>query len=100
MVRDALKADGRLVLVDTYADWCAECKELDEVTWPDPEVAAWIKANAVPVRIDTYKARKDLGQRFGILGYPTVLLLDGSGKEVRRSIGFLKPKEMLAFLKG
>ena len=94
------KADGKLILVDTYAEWCAECKELDEVTWPDPEIAAWIKNNAVPVRIDTYKVRKDLGQRFGILGYPTVLLLDGHGKEIRRSVGFLKPKEMLSFLRG
>jgi len=94
------KADGRMVLVDTYADWCAECKELDAHTWPDPEVAAWIQAHAVAVRIDTFKVRKDLGHRFGILGYPTVLLLDGNGRELRRSIGYLKPKDMLAFLKG
>ena len=94
------KANGRMVLVDTYAAWCAECKELDAHTWPDPAVAAWIRDNAVPVRIDTYKVRKDLGQRYGILGYPTVLLLDGKGKELRRAIGYMKPEEMLKFLKG
>jgi len=94
------KAGGKLVLVDTYADWCAQCKELDEKTWPDAQVAAWIKENAVPVRIDTYKVRKDLTARLAIVGYPTVILLDGNGKEVRRSAGFLKPAEMLKFLKG
>ena len=93
------KANGKRVLVDTYATWCAECKELDETTWPDPQVAAWIKDNVVAVRIDTFKVRKDLNQRFAIKGYPTVLLLDGNGKELRRSVGFLKPAEMLAFLK-
>ena len=35
-----------------------------------------------------------------LLGYPTVILLDGNGKEVRRSVGFLKAPEMLTFLKG
>jgi len=87
------------VLVDTYADWCAQCKELDETTWPDPQVAAWIRDNAVAVRIDTYKIRKDLATRLNILSYPTVILLDGDGKEQRRLLGFQKPAEMLKFLK-
>jgi len=94
------KSTGKPVLVDTYADWCAQCKELDETTWPDPQVSAWIQANTVPVRIDTYKIRKDLAPKLGILSYPTVLLLDGDGKELRRLLGFQKPAEMLKFLKG
>ncbi len=91
---------GKPVLVDAYADWCAECKELDEDTWPDPQVAAWIQANAVAVRIDTDKTRKDLAPKLGILSYPTVILLDGDGRELRRILGFQKPDEMLKFLKG
>lgn len=94
------KAAGKPVLVDTYADWCAQCKELDETTWPDPQVSAWIQANAVAVRIDTDKTRKDLAPKLGILSYPTVLLLDSDGKELRRILGFQKPAEMLKFLKG
>jgi thiol:disulfide interchange protein DsbD len=94
------KAGNKLVLVDTYAEWCAQCKELDDNTWPDPAVAAWIKDNAVAVRIDTDKVRKDLAPKLGIRSYPTVLLLDGEGREVRRSMGFQKPAEMLKFLKG
>jgi len=93
------KATGKPVLVDTYADWCAQCKELDETTWPDPQVAAWIRDHAVPVRIDTFKVRKDLAPRLGILSYPTVILLDGNGLELRRLLGFQKPAEMLKFLK-
>jgi thiol:disulfide interchange protein DsbD len=94
------KATGRPVLVDVYAEWCADCKELDRKTWPDPEVAAWIQAHAVPVRVDTDRRRRDLLPRLGILSYPTVLLLDGDGKELRRILGFQKPPEMMRFLKG
>lgn len=93
------KAGGKPVLVDTYADWCAQCKDLDEQTWPDPQLSAWIRDNAVAVRIDTYKVRKDLGSKLGILSYPTVILLDGDGRELRRLLGFQKPTEMLKFLK-
>ncbi len=94
------KAQGKLVLVDTYAQWCAQCKELDEKTWPDPAVQAWIRQHAVAVRIDTDKVRPDLAARLRIQSYPTVLLLDAEGREVRRSLGFQKPPAMLAWLEG
>jgi len=94
------KSEKKLVLVDTYAEWCAQCKDLDEKTWPDAKVAAWIRANAVPVRIDADKVRPDIAERFKIAGYPTILMLDAEGKEQRRFMGFQEPKEMLAFLAG
>ena len=94
------RAERKPVLVDTYADWCAQCKELDERTWPDPQVAAWIAANAVAVRIDTDRVRQDLAPKLGVLSYPTVILLDGDGRELRRLLGFQGPEAMLKFLKG
>ena len=92
------QANGRLVLVDTYAQWCAECKQLDSETWVDPRITAWIQANAVAVRIDTEQARPDLAKKYAIPGYPTVLLLDANGNELRRSVGFRTAPEMLKFL--
>ena len=94
------KAEHKLVLVDTYAEWCAQCKELDEKTWPDPAVRAWIRDHAVAVRIDTDKVRPDLATKLRIQSYPTVLLLDADGRELRRSLGFQKPDSMKAWLEG
>ncbi|HJU84336.1 MAG TPA: cytochrome c biogenesis protein CcdA [Holophagaceae bacterium] len=73
------RAEGKVVLVDTYAEWCAQCHELDEKTWPDPSVQAWIRANAIAVRIDTYKVRPDLAEKLHIASYPTILILDPKG---------------------
>lgn len=94
------KAEKKLVLVDIYADWCAQCKELDEKTWPDAAVKQWIAANAVAIRIDTDAKRKDLAAKLQIRSYPTVLLLDAEGKELRRILGFQKPDSMKAWLDG
>jgi thioredoxin:protein disulfide reductase len=92
------KAEKKVVLLDTYAVWCAQCKELDEKTWPDPAVAAWIKDHAVAVRIDADKDRPDLAKTYAIRSFPTVVLMDGDGKEIRRSMGFQQPADMLAWL--
>lgn len=94
------KAEKKLVLVDIYAEWCAQCKELDEKTWPDAAVKQWIAANAVAIRIDTDAKRKDLAAKLQIRSYPTVLLLDAEGKELRRILGFQKPDSMKAWLDG
>ncbi len=94
------KAEKKLVLVDIYADWCAQCKELDEKTWPDPALKQWIAQNAVPIRIDTYAKRKDLAQKLQVAGYPSVILLDAEGREVRRFMGFQNPEAMKAWLEG
>lgn len=98
--RAKAKAEGKLVLVDIYAAWCAQCKELDEKTWPDPAVKAWIQKHAVAVRIDTDAKRKDLAGSLRIGSYPTVILMDGEGREVRRILGFHKPEGMMRFLEG
>jgi thiol:disulfide interchange protein DsbD len=94
------KAEHKLVLVDIYADWCAQCKELDEKTWPDPGVKQWLAQHAVAIRIDTDARRKDLAAKLQIRSYPTVLVLDAEGKELRRLLGFQKPETMQAWLAG
>ena len=94
------KAQGKLVLVDTFTDWCAQCKELDEKTWPDPAVSTWIRNNAIAVRIDTEKIRPDLAKPLGIRAYPTIILMDADGKEIRRLNGFHRAEKMLEWLSG
>ncbi|BDU68128.1 thiol:disulfide interchange protein DsbD [Geothrix oryzae] len=94
------QAEHKVVLVDIYADWCAQCKELDEKTWPDPALKAWIAQHAIPIRIDTDAKRKDLAAKLQIRSYPTVLLLDAEGRELRRILGFQKPETIKAWLEG
>ncbi|NTV72984.1 MAG: thioredoxin family protein, partial [Holophaga sp.] len=63
------------------------------------QITAWIKDHAVPVKIDADKVRPDLAKTLQIRSFPTVVLLNGEGREVRRILGYQKPAEMLAWLK-
>ena len=89
--------DGkRGVIIDFYADWCIPCKELDAITFADPEVIKLSK------EFGTYKADMTkslspevsaLREKYKIVGVPTVLILDSKGEERNRITGFLSAEE-------
>jgi thiol:disulfide interchange protein DsbD len=91
------KESGRKVIVDFWATLCGPCRFLDEWIWSDAEVAALLNAGYVGVKLDG-DLEKDLAQRFHVEGYPTMLVLDSSGKEIKR-FGYLSSKAMLEMLK-
>ena len=40
------------LLVDLYTDWCGWCKRMDETSWSDPEVVAYLAENFYAVKFD------------------------------------------------
>jgi thiol:disulfide interchange protein DsbD len=99
----AIARAGKPVIIDFYADWCLPCKELDEKTFSDKRVAAELgrflrmKGNLTKAEDAQTKA---LTKQYGIVGVPTIVLLDASGREVTsaRLTGFEPPEKFLARL--
>jgi len=85
-------ADGKqAVLTFLYTDWCGYCRQMDQSTFQDPAVIgqlgseyAWLRLNA-----ETDPAGAEMRQRFGVSGFPTVLILDEGGDEIDRLQGFV-----------
>jgi thioredoxin-related protein len=85
------RASGRKVLVDfSGSDWCGWCIKLDKEVFSKTAFKDFAKKNLVLVIIDFPRsksqssavkaANRQLVQKYGVRGYPTVLLLDGHGK--------------------
>jgi thiol:disulfide interchange protein len=92
----AAKAENKPVLVDFFATWCGPCKQMDEQTWPDAGVKAAV-TKVVPVRLDVDQ-NEDASAKFAVTGVPTVVILDATGKELDRIVGFAEPAEVLKLL--
>ncbi len=97
------KADGRPVLIDTWATWCVNCKILEKKTLNHPSVVE-AAARFQPIKVQLENSGTAITQafmaRFGLKHYslPTTLLLDSSGNVHKIISGVVSPEEMIAAL--
>lgn len=88
------KADKKLVFIDFETTWCGPCKSMDEWIWTDAEVAEAMAGKYIGVKLDG-DIEKAIVAKYKVAGYPTMLVVDATGKEVWRAVGYQSSKEML-----
>jgi tetratricopeptide (TPR) repeat protein len=100
---DMLKTAGsenKHVFIDFYATWCGPCQRLDKITYRDADVVEYLNG-IVPAKYDAEKGEGEvLAEKFRIRSYPTLVLLDPSGREIDRHIGYLDPEGFLEIIRG
>jgi thiol:disulfide interchange protein DsbD len=97
------RSEGRPVMIDFFAEWCAACKELDRDTYPAPEVIQE-SGRFINVKIDATHsddALDALMERFGVEGLPTVAFISSRGEilPAPRVTGFLEPRPFVVEMK-
>lgn len=89
------------IFIDTSAEWCVACQELEEYTFSDPEVAEILKDQFVLVQLDFTKnnaENKAARKALNVIGMPTLIVMDPQGNEVKRDYGFMEKDKFLSFL--
>jgi thiol:disulfide interchange protein DsbD len=95
------RAQGKPVIIDFWADWCTACKELDKTAWSDPRVQA-AAGRFVTLKMDgsqDTEVFQKVFEKYAVVGMPTVVFIDSSGREVpQRITGAVEAEEMLKYL--
>lgn len=104
------KKNDKMVLLDfTGSDWCGWCIKIDKEIFSKSEFKDYAKKNLELVELDfprgktlpaKVKAQNEkLAQEYGIQGFPTIVVLNSSGKKVGE-LGYMPggPKAFIAEL--
>ena len=90
------KAENKVVFMDLWTEWCGPCQYLQKNVFPTAEGQAAL-AKVVPLsslvekRDGTPVAEgKKLAGQFQLTAYPTMVVLDANGKELRRQVGMFR----------
>ena len=100
VVLNHASAQNKLVLLDfTGSDWSQWCIKLDQEVLGSPKFTAYVSQKLILVRVDfpqhtkqsedLIRANVGLADHFKIVDYPTCILLDPSGKELGRLVGYV-----------
>ncbi|MGH7726358.1 MAG: tetratricopeptide repeat protein [Candidatus Eiseniibacteriota bacterium] len=93
------KKQKKLVFLDVYATWCGPCKQMDKFTYSDSTVAEVASKYYLSRKVDGEKGEGiGIAQRFNVNSYPTLLIVDGDGKEQNRAVGFRQAKQFAKIL--
>jgi thiol:disulfide interchange protein DsbD len=82
------KKSGKPILIDSTADWCAVCKEIDEAVFKQPPSIIALQ-NVVTLKIDLSTGvdpnyDKSVRKQFNIVGLPQVMLFKPGGELARK----------------
>jgi len=104
------RSENKLLLIEfTGSDWCPPCIMLGRQVFSQPEFKDYAVQHLVLLEVDFPRrkelspeqkaANETLANQFGIDGFPTVIILDPSGKKIGE-LGYMPggPKPFIAAL--
>ncbi len=94
--------EGRMVMVDLYADWCVACKEFEHYTFPDAKVQSEFSHYQL-IQVDLTNSDNktiELMEEYTVFGLPSILFFNTQGKELttQRVTGFLNAEDFAKHL--
>ena len=92
------KKDEKKIFLNFYADWCQYCKVMDQKTFKDASVVAYLNEHFIPVRVDSDK-RKKLAREFSVRSLPVSWFIAEDGENIGSQPGYVPPDMMLPLLK-
>ena len=98
-LEQAKKEDKKLLIDFTGSDWCGWCIRLDKEVFSKDEFKKYAADNLILLEIDfpnkkkqpaeLKKANEALAKKYGIRGFPTIVVLDGKEKKLGQ-LGYME----------
>jgi thiol:disulfide interchange protein len=87
---ESANADGKLVVVDVYTDWCGWCKKMDQNIYSTSLVAGLSREQVfVKLNAEDGGQGQSFAAQMGVTGFPTTIVLDARGQVLKVARGYI-----------
>ena len=95
------KQENKPIMMDVYTDWCGACKEMDKTTFANKDVID-NSSNFIALKFNPEKVSNgnDFLNKYSIIGFPTMLFMNGDGFVIRRIVGYVESDELINEMNG
>jgi uncharacterized protein YyaL (SSP411 family) len=90
------REEDKPIVLAISAVWCHWCHVMDETTYSNQDVIAFLNHEFIPVRVDNDQ-RPDVNARYNMGGWPTTAILTPEGATLTGAT-YLPPEQMLRML--
>lgn len=97
-VFEQAKSENKIILLNLEANWCHWCHVMEDSTYSNPEIIAYINEHFIPVKADQ-DANPELSIRYKDYGWPATIFINGKGEDVVKRAGYIAPEYFLKLLK-
>jgi len=93
--RQKASAEGKLIFMDFYANWCSPCTWMDQTTFSDPQVMEILHEDYVALKIDIDdKQGYEIKKQFDVKYLPTLLIFNSEGIMIERIEKTITPRTL------
>jgi thioredoxin-related protein len=92
------KAEGKIVFVHFWADWCGHCHTMDRETFRHQSVVDLLERNFIAVKVDSDR-EPELSRLFRIRGLPDNWFFSKSGSVIGHRPGFIPADTFVKILR-
>lgn len=90
------KAQGKLIFIDAYAEWCGPCKRMAATVFKEEKVGNYYNNNFINLKIDMEKGNGPaLARKYKVRAYPTFFFVDEEGKVVAKATGGRRTEQFM-----
>lgn len=95
------KVENKLVFIDFYTSWCGPCKVMSAQVFPLEQVGTFFNQNFINCKIqcDDNGVGVELGKKYQVVAYPTLMFLNKEGEIVHSAAGSLSPERLIQLAK-
>ncbi|MBL0882533.1 MAG: thioredoxin family protein [Chitinophagaceae bacterium] len=100
-ILEAAKTQNKNILFYFTHPYCAPCKIMERTVFNQPDIVKLVEESSIPVKVDCVDEKpfaRAIQKQFEINRFPTLLIIDSTGKILDESNGFMDKEELTVFM--